>query len=417
MEGSSSAAATTTPTTTASVVALRPVIFVVDATQSSPSITSTATTATHDVSNIEDADEPFDVRRNSSLSQLDDNDTDNFIEEDDDDDDHDLYDKFLSALQGKNNNEDASQSIANNNSLLLEDDALSIAASFASSAPPTPRDELDSTTTTSASPAQSSATSKRFLSPFSRLRKGWRTAVDGSGDENQVTQHYELAHDIEHDPDFDNETSSTTNPSSSGSDNVSSALSSYSKDNPPVHFLSKRARIVCVSNKHAFPPSKFPMGKMNPNASGVGPVSGVGSTMMLGEHNTPASGGSSSNSWMSCYEIQNEGVLPIGWLEKHARALPSGIVIVTTLKLSGDEQRKQQYIRSCIKHATRSVENVRVTLAEKRNVPIHLVCLIKENNGDDDNETSGTKKAANDATANKRLFNVIKEKLCQSPIK
>ena len=120
---------------------------------------------------------------------------------------------------------------------------------------------------------------------------------------------------------------------SSHSDNVSSALNSYSKDNPPVHFMSKRARIVSVGRRHA---SKLPKGKMDSTAASStgGTNSGIGTTVMLGKH-----GGNHGNPWMSSYEIQNEGILPSAWLEKHARTLPLALVVVTALPIAIGDQR------------------------------------------------------------------------------
>jgi len=304
-----------------------------------------------------------------------------------------LYDSFLEALQGKL---PGSSSNTNN-------EEVSLAASYASSAPPfSPGsgasggdDSGNYFDTNSPSPSSSRSNNKRFMSPFSRLRVGrWKASSpvgtlsleDNDHDDNTASattaHHHALAKDMEDDPDDANNNNDSN---SQHSDNISTALISYSKDNPPVHFMSKRARVVAVSRRHAFPPSKLPKGKMDGSSTGVG-----GATAMLGEH--PSAHG--SNSWVSSYEIQNEGILPSGWLEKHARALPSALVVVSTLKLTNDDAR-----RLGIKNAVRAVDDLRLTLAEKRSVPIHLVCLMKEE--DVSKETK------------LRNLNAIREKICQ----
>jgi len=362
----------------ASGTVLRPVIFVVDAT-------NPAGGGHHHHPDDDVADEPFDVRR-TSLADFADGSAAASGEREN------LYDTFLAALQGKPPGD-------NNNDVI--DDEISMAASYASSTPAfSPGSGLagdDSISDIRSSPTHASS-SRRFMSPFSRLRVGrWKASspVGTLDDDHAATtsatgstaHHDALARDMEDDPDDTHDGSS-----SSHSDNVSSALNSYSKDNPPVHFMSKRARIVSVSRRHAFPPSKLPKGKMDPMAASStgGTNSGIGTNNMLGEH------GGHGNPWMSSYEIQNEGILPSGWLEKHARALPSALVVVTDLQISNDDQR-----RLGIKNATRAVEDLRMTLAEKRSVPIHLVCLLNE----DDVGKSDTRLRNN--------LNAIKEKICQ----
>ena len=88
-------------------------------------------------------------------------------------------------------------------------------------------------------------------------------------------------------------------------------------------FLSERARIVSVSPRHAFPPSKFPRGKMMDASSSSVHGGGMGSTIMLGEQQHSSGGMSTLGAWMSSYDVQSEGILHSGWLEKHCMALPS----------------------------------------------------------------------------------------------
>ena len=141
--------------------------------------------------------------------------------------------------------------------------------------------------------------------------------------------------------------------------------------------------------------------------------------MMLGEKpppgssmNSSSSGGSSNSAWVSSYEIQSEGILPSGWIEKHARALPSAIIVVTTLVLpplgndndrQGHHQQQQQKQQQSIGHAVRTLENLRATLAEKRNTPFHLVCLLKE-------DSSGGVVVSK---GQQHKIDSIREKICQ----
>ena len=390
-----------TSTSTTSTV-LRPVIFVVDATAPLPGQQL-----------IDASEEPFDVRRTSiAASEItDESSSGTAIGAGAGMHDGNVFDSFLAALQGKQpgSSGEASKDV---NAMLLDDDVSVADGSFASTAPGplTPRTPLAGEDVIVAnSPA---APQTRFMSPFARLRKGrWKATSPGvtidnehhlqqSEDDSATPAHKAIAEDMENDPDDTTNATHTTadeSSSSTSNDNVSSALSSYSKDNPPVHFMSKRARIVSVSRRHAFPPSKFPRGKMD-HTSSVTSNSGV----MLGEAHIS----SGSGNWMSSYEVQNEGILPSGWLEKHARALPSALLVVTTLKIGSDEN-----CRIGIKNAVRAVEDLRMTLATKRSVPIHLVCLMKEQ----DIAASGedTKSGRGGKPGNQRQINAIREKICQ----
>jgi len=396
-----------TGTSPSSIVALRPVIFVVDATSTNhPSAISRGRQNQQQQQN-EEIDEPFDVPRTNTNTAAGIESTTVSGQDHTKDDDCNLYDEFLSALQGKLPGDET-----NNN---VDNEDISISASFASSCPPTPRgeDPLESSSTTTVSPTHSSG--KRFLSPFSRLRGvggRWRGGVNTADDQTDTTattsSTHALAQDMEEDDLHDTDASSSNNNINSD-DNVSTALSSYSREHPPIHFMSKRARVVSVSSRHAFPPSKFPKGKMDPLATNSGPSSGVGTTIMLGENTNNSGSGASGLNWMSSYQIENEGILPIGWLEKHARALPSAIIIVTTLQLSltSSNDDVQTHLHMGIKHASNSVENIRMTLAEKRSVPIHLVCLIKEDS------VGSAMEGTSSRGSSKKNLNPIKEKICQ----
>lgn len=84
-----------------------------------------------------------------------------------------------------------------------------------------------------------------------------------------------------------------------------------------------------------------------------------------------------------------QGILPSGWIEKHVHALPSTILFVTELdfhqssKPSSDssnktQQQQQMYDQALLEqHLLTVVENITSTAAKKRDVPIHLVVLVR----------------------------------------
>ena len=186
----------------------------------------------------------------------------------------------------------------------------------------------------------------------------WRQA-HGSGAEINIPSDQNIANDL------DNDNDKTT--------------AAYSTDNPQVNFLSRRARVISVNRRHAFPPSNCPQGKMN------------GMTSMIGETQ-----GSIGNAWLSSYNVQYEGILSAGWLEKHTNVLPSALVVVTTINESS--------ITNCEvdRHVTLAVEDFRMTLAEKRSVPIHLVCL-----------TNCVVGGQNSNRARDQHVAILKKKLCE----
>ena len=153
----------------------------------------------------------------------------------------------------------------------------------------------------------------------------------------------------------------------------------YSKDNPQVNFMSRRARVISVNRRHAFPPSKCPKGKMN------------GLTSMVGE--VP---GSVGNAWLSSYQVQNEGILSSGWVEKNSTVLPSALLVVTTIS--------EDSIDNCVvdRHVIQAVEDFRMTLSEKRSVPIHLVCLTNCVTGGENSNRARDQSVA-----------ILKEKICE----
>ena len=256
---------------------LRPVIFVVDATSQPSSHSPTLRDHTRDES------EPFDVRASSIPPSSGGGETDSSVVSSTAGgiSNEKLYELFVAALRCKSPTEGEE---GGGNCGSKVDEEISVAASYATASSgggafspgsvgdvgggDAPAGDIENI------PAAVEGGNKnkgRFTSPFSRLRVGrWRAAGatggapsdDRNANEDDGTSHDALARDMEEDPIGSENTIS----SSSQTDTISTALSSYSKNNPPVHFMSKRARIVSVGRRHAFPTSKYPRGKMADNS-------------------------------------------------------------------------------------------------------------------------------------------------------
>ncbi|KAL3810529.1 hypothetical protein ACHAXA_006537, partial [Cyclostephanos tholiformis] len=396
---------------------LRPVIFVVNATTRHPP-TRFGSAHTHvghrDVNNKGD-DEPYDVIETSTLTAPDAEGNGGGSGEGGEEK-GDLYCKILLALQGEKKS---------GGGCIMEEE-ISLAASHSCGISPVfpPASNVSDKKMEISS---NSASHFFSSSPFSRLSlRRWSKASSprlagarelarvtddddytiANAARSNVAKNNKLVRDMEYYPHDDGD----------GSFhhfcNVSAAVAqvnTHFRENPPVNFFSNRARIVSVSSRHAFPPSKFPRGKMDPSLSSV--AGGIGLTMMLGEQQQSGS----SSPWISSYDIQNEGILPSGWLEKHAGALPSAILVITTLQLPlkeddedfGDDNREEMRKKNqrerftSIKHVTQIVENLRETLPDKRVVALYVVCLLEESNV-----------MRNDARR-KNILDITMEMICQ----
>jgi len=141
------------------------------------------------------------------------------------------------------------------------------------------------------------------------------------------------------------------------------------------------ARVVPVSSRHAFPPSKDPHGNQNAIAKLNHSLYAARKhkTMPAPSQNNPYSGNGNGNdnatSPLVAILAKNpiQGILPEGWFEKHTHALPSTLLIVTSLSLTAsayDQALLEQ-------HLATTIENITATSAKKRESPIHVVCLIQ----------------------------------------
>jgi len=174
----------------------------------------------------------------------------------------------------------------------------------------------------------------------------------------------------------------------SGSGDGTGAIEEGSKDNvgieiPPsfAEALQKgqsffqRARIVSSSARHGFPPSKDPTGKSNRAIAISGLKPGqqpphLPTSLQKRQHQKKAI--ERLKSAMQSRPI--DGILPSGWLEKHAAALPSAIVVVTQIHPPHDQQVQQRQNKLLLD----TLDNLQHSLASKRRVDVKIVAVIQE---------------------------------------
>jgi len=116
----------------------------------------------------------------------------------------------------------------------------------------------------------------------------------------------------------------------------------------------QRARIVSISSRHGFPPSKDPTGEANRTKE-----------FFLGKTLRTAAVLAATK------RRPIDGILPSGWLEKHAAALPSTIIVVAQVN-SHQKQHQQNLILAD------TLRNIQISLASKRACTIRVVGLVQE---------------------------------------
>jgi tetratricopeptide (TPR) repeat protein len=132
----------------------------------------------------------------------------------------------------------------------------------------------------------------------------------------------------------------------------------------------QRARIVSTSTRHGFPPSKDPTGKSNRVIAITGERGGSTTVEVMQQqrHNRlQASRLISANR-----KRPIDGILPSGWLEKHAAALPSVILVVTQIHHQQQQNSQQDDL------LLEAIENLQYSLAPKRRVDVKVVALVQE---------------------------------------
>lgn len=116
----------------------------------------------------------------------------------------------------------------------------------------------------------------------------------------------------------------------------------------------QRARIVSIGTRHGFPPSKDPTGDRNRIHQFLQGKTLQTTKLLAATKKRPI-----------------DGILPSGWLQKHAAALPSVILVVVQIT-----QNKHQPEQDGLLLET--LENLQESLAAKRNCTIQIVGLVQE---------------------------------------
>lgn len=155
----------------------------------------------------------------------------------------------------------------------------------------------------------------------------------------------------------------------------SSTSTSYAKalTKGPQGFF-QRARIVTISTKYGFPPSKDPEGTHNlafalPSVLHKQqqrlphPPSQQRTALMVEQERTLAA---------LFHQYPVAGIIPSGWLEKHVHALPSTILVVCTVSARPREQAAQD------RHLFETIEHLQYSLVPKRQCGIQVVGLMND---------------------------------------
>lgn len=122
-----------------------------------------------------------------------------------------------------------------------------------------------------------------------------------------------------------------------------------------------RSRVISISTKHGFPPSKDATGKNNRSLK----LSQARSALRMNPTNANAL---RLKRVMDQHPI--EGVMQSGWFEKHVHALPSVLLVVTSFQaVDIDKQEKQDEL------LIKTIAGLQEGLASKRKCSIRVVCL------------------------------------------
>lgn len=116
----------------------------------------------------------------------------------------------------------------------------------------------------------------------------------------------------------------------------------------------QRARIVSISSRHGFPPSKDPSGEKN-------------RVFQFSQGKTV----STSKLVSTLKNRPIDGILPSGWMEKHAHALPSVIFVVVQVTQDQTQFAQDQLLMQ-------TLENLQYSLASKRRCSVQVVGLVQD---------------------------------------
>lgn len=140
-----------------------------------------------------------------------------------------------------------------------------------------------------------------------------------------------------------------------GVNSHSSTNTSYAKALQQGQGFFQRARIVSISTKHGFPPSKDPDGTKS----------------IVFDLKQARSSIQKAREIFTARPIQ--GILPAGWLEKHVYALPSVVLVVVKLSKANQSEQDAQLLKT--------VESLHYSLVPKRTCKVHVVGLVDDDIG------------------------------------
>jgi hypothetical protein len=183
----------------------------------------------------------------------------------------------------------------------------------------------------------------------------------------------------------------TTSSSSTLFDNnVASYARVINSENSKSGFFPS-ARIVSVSSRYGFPPSKNPSGSNNlatALSSAVQSLQGSQQQYYQNVRKRPQPNHQNQQqmsynnvmdekraviqSVFSEYKSSMAGILPSGWIEKHVHALPSVIIVVCTVsstKRMTDQKKQDSFLYETIEH-------LQYSLVPKRRCRIQIVALL-----------------------------------------
>ena len=131
--------------------------------------------------------------------------------------------------------------------------------------------------------------------------------------------------------------------------------STYAKALQHGQGFFQRARIISIGKRHGFPPSKDPNGRDN-RIYQFFQQKVLNTTKLIATAN----------------KRPIDGILTNGWLEKHAHALPSVLLVI--VPITGNDKLQIQQDEQMVE----TLESLTSSLATKRECPIQIVGLIQE---------------------------------------
>ena len=225
--------------------------------------------------------------------------------------------------------------------------------------------------------------SKRMSSNLSRGRSK-RNSNSNSNSSSVATQRRSSSEGV-----GATETATTPGNSSIGNSIGIEVPPSFAESLQQGQSFFQRARIVSSSPRHGFPPSKDPTGKSNRVVVITGLNHGqrppalsqnkLTSPTALQQWQQQKQAFARLKSATSTRPI--DGILPSGWLEKHAAALPSVIVVVTQihpLQMQSNTQTQHPTQQRQDEVLLEALENLQYSLAPKRKVEIKVVAVVQE---------------------------------------